>query len=86
MQYRAAQAGNTVKVAQPAGTVPAFLRVTRTGTTLSASTSSDGVTWTVIAGSTVTLNLGATILEGMAVTSHNGGAMCTVTMDSVTPG
>jgi hypothetical protein len=86
VQVRKTQGGATTKLANPTGAVPAYLQVTRAGTTLSAYTSSDGVTWTLIAGSTVTLNLGSSVLEGLAVTSHNTGTPGTVTMDAVQVG
>jgi hypothetical protein len=83
IQVRTVQGGTTTKLANPTGTVPAYVKVTRSGTTLSAYTSADGVTWSLIAGSTVTLNLGSTVLEGLAVTSHSTGTLSTVTMDTV---
>lgn len=46
----------------------------------------DGANWALIAGSTFTMNLPLTVLEGLAVSSHNTGALCTVTMDSVSLG
>jgi hypothetical protein len=83
VQVRTVQGGNTTKLANPTGTVPAYLMVTTSGGTFSAFTSADGVTWTVIPGSTITLNLGSTLLAGLAVTSHNSGALGVVTMDTV---
>ena len=53
--------------AQRAAT-PLYLSITRTGTTFSASTSPDGVTWTLVAGSTVPLSgLTGSLLAGMVV-------------------
>jgi hypothetical protein len=67
-----------------AGTVPKFLEVTRSGTTFSAYTSPDGVTWTLMPKSTVTIGaMAGSLLEGLAVTSHNSTTLCTVTMDTV---
>ncbi|MGZ3714980.1 MAG: hypothetical protein ACXVA4_06145, partial [Ktedonobacterales bacterium] len=67
------------------GAVPAYLRVGRSSTLFIAYTSTDGVTWTVVAGSIIMLpSLRGTILQGMAVTSHRASAICTVTFDSVT--
>ena len=34
----------------------------------------------------MTLNMTGALLEGMAVTSHTAGVICTVTMDAVLPG
>jgi Bacterial Ig-like domain (group 1) len=66
-----------------AGTVPVYLQVQRTGTTYTASTSSDGVTWTPIPGSSVTLGPTGTWLAGMAVTSHTTAKVSTATFGSV---
>jgi outer membrane protein assembly factor BamB len=85
VQARTLQGGTTTKIVNPAGAVPAYLRVARSGTSFSAYTSTDGVTWTLLPGSTMTINMTGALLEGMAVTSHTAGAICTVTMDSVMP-
>jgi hypothetical protein len=83
VQWRSSQGavtGNDVI----AGAVPRYLRVTRAGTVYTAWTSSDGTTWTAIPGSPTTLtNLSGSLLRGLAVTSHNTGAISTVAMNSV---
>jgi len=86
VQIRKTQGGNTTKLANPTGTVPAYLKVTRSGSTFTAYTSADGVTWTLIPGSTATLSLGSPLLAGLAVTSHKNGTLGTVTMDTVAVG
>jgi outer membrane protein assembly factor BamB len=84
VQYRATAGGATQQVGI-AGSAPAYLRVARSGSTFTAYTSPDGVTWTALSGSTLTLGgLSGTLLAGLAVTSHNGGALSTVTLDTVT--
>src|SRR5262249_4150437 len=55
------------------GTAPAYLRATRSGTTFSAFTSSDGVTWTAVPGSTATLSVSGGMLAGLAGASPNTG-------------
>jgi len=83
VQWRTAQGGSTSQVTT-AGTVGTYLQVSRSGTTFTASTSPDGVTWTPIPKSTVSLaNLSGPILTGLAATSHNTGALSTVVVDSV---
>ena len=83
VQYRDTQGGPGAEV-QLAGGAPAYLRITRTGTSFTAFTSADGLTWTAVAGSTVDLpNLSGTLLEGLAVTSHDTGQLSTVVFDSV---
>lgn len=84
VQERSVQGGTTTKLANPTGTTPAYLEVTRAGNTFTASTSPDGVNWTAIAGSTFTMNPGPTMLAGLAVTSHSAAQQGTVTMDTVT--
>ncbi len=83
VQYRKAQGGNTTQIAAIAGTVPVYLAVARSGTIYTAYTSSDGVNWTAVAGSSVTLSMSGPVLAGMAVTSHNASALSIVTFDTV---
>src|SRR5438876_9491419 len=64
------------------GTVPAYLRVARSGNTYSTYTSSDGVTWTYVSGTSVTLSTSGALLAGLAVTSHNTTALSTATFDT----
>jgi len=84
VQWRSAQGGSSGQVATT-GVAPVFLEVTRSGTTFSALTSTDGVTWTPVPNSSMTLaNLSGALLRGMAVTSHNTTQVSTVTFDTVT--
>lgn len=86
VQVRSAQGGSTSKIANPAGTVPQYLKVTRSGNTFTTYSSPDGVTWTLIPGSVATVALGSSLLAGLGVTSHNTGALSTVIMDTVAVG
>ncbi len=86
VQYRASQGGAATSAFSMAGTLPVYLRVTRVGTTFTAYSSSDGVSWSPILGSTVTINMTGTLLAGMAVTSHNTLVLSTASFDSVTIG
>jgi hypothetical protein len=86
VQVRKVQGGNTTKIANPAGIVPQYLKVTRSGNTFTAYTSPDGVTWTLIPGSTFTVSLPTSLLAGLAVTSHNTSTTSTVTMNNVIVG
>ena len=83
VQVRTTLGGATAKLANPTGTVPAYLKVSNIAGSFSAYTSADGVNWTLIPGSTIALNLGPSVVEGLAVTSHNTGALSTTTMDNV---
>ena len=83
VQWRSAQGGSSSQVAV-AGTVPLYLEIVRSGTTYSAFTSPDGSTWTLVPGSTTSLtNLTGSLLEGLAVNSHNTGQYSTVVYNSV---
>src|SRR5499427_7665249 len=83
VQFRPSAGANAVTQAGLPGTVPAFVRVARSGSTFTAYTSADGVTWTAVAGSAVTLGMSGSMLAGLAVTSHNTSAASAVTFDSV---
>jgi hypothetical protein len=86
VQVRKTQGGTTTKLANPTGTTPAWVKITRSGNTFTAYTSADGVTWTLIPGSSITVNLGASLLAGLAETSHSPGELCTVTMTGISVG
>jgi hypothetical protein len=64
-------------------TPPYWVRLVRSGSTFTAYSSPDGVTWTQI-GNSVTVTLGTSPNEGLAVTSHNNTALNTSTFDNVT--
>jgi hypothetical protein len=83
VQYRTAQGGSTTQIAKITGAVPVYLMVARVGNTYTAYTSSDGTTWTLVAGSSTALSMSGPVLAGMAATSHNGSALGTVTFDTV---
>jgi hypothetical protein len=80
---RASYGGSVVTLATVSGTVPAYLRIDRSGGAMAASTSPDGSTWTPIPGSSTTFGVGGALLAGLAVTSHSTTQLCTATFDSV---
>ncbi|HUR60381.1 MAG TPA: fibronectin type III domain-containing protein, partial [Opitutaceae bacterium] len=57
---------------------PYWVRLARTGNTITATSSPDGVTWQVLG--TATLTLGTDALVGFAVTSHDNATLNTVTL------
>jgi hypothetical protein len=82
VEYRANQGGTAVMAAAVAGAAPVYLKATRSGSTYSAYSSSDGINWMLIPGSTVTVSgLSGTLLTGLAVTSHQSGVLSTVTFN-----
>jgi outer membrane protein assembly factor BamB len=83
VQWRSTQGGSTSQLTT-AGTVPAWLKVARSGSTFSAYTSPDGTTWTLVPGSSHTITTTGTLMAGLASTSHNGSLLGTATFDTVT--
>ncbi|MGI8562023.1 MAG: PQQ-binding-like beta-propeller repeat protein [Candidatus Dormibacter sp.] len=84
IQYRLSQGAAAAELTGFPATVPAYLRVARSGSVLCAYSSADGATWSYIRGSCIVLaGISGPVYGGMAVTSHNGLALSTVTMDSV---
>ena len=83
-QWRTTQGNATSQAAKVAGLPPLYLRITRTANTFTAFTSSDNVSWTLIPGSSQTINaMPTTVLAGMAVTSHNAGLLGSAAFDTV---
>jgi hypothetical protein len=84
-QRRTTTAGLSTSTIGGAFTAPFWVKLTRSDSTFTASQSSDGVTWTVVA--TDTIAMGSQILAGLAVSSHTNTATATATFDhvSVTP-
>jgi hypothetical protein len=83
VQYRDTPGTNAVQKVTLQDSMPAYLKVMRSGTTFSAATSSDGTTWVPMAASSVSLNLGTAPLAGLAVNAHNASGLNTATFDSV---
>jgi hypothetical protein len=83
IEYRTAQNAWFSKSTGVSGMVPRYLKISRGGSTFSAYSSSDGSAWTLIPGSTITLNLPATLLAGLAVTAHSSGVLSAATVDNV---
>jgi regulation of enolase protein 1 (concanavalin A-like superfamily)/HKD family nuclease len=81
-QRRVTAGGVSTSTAGPMQPAPYWVKMVRFGTSFSAYTSPDGVTWTLVANDIITMN--ATINVGLAVTSHKSGTAATVTFDNVT--
>src|SRR5258708_12909672 len=80
VQYRLIQGLKTTVFSGPAGTVPTYLMVARTGTDYCAYTSSDGTNWSVIIGSCATVNMTGAVLAGLAVSSHHATVFYPLTL------
>jgi outer membrane protein assembly factor BamB len=86
VQYRGGPGASAVTLATQAGQPPAYLRVSVSANAFTAFTSADGVTWTPIAGSSVTFAVTSPLLAGLAVTSHNASTQSQVTFDTANAG
>lgn len=76
VQNRSTTGGTTTSTRGPWGlTAPYWVRLERTGSTIVASASPDGVTWLTIATHVVSMD--ATVYVGFAVTAHNTAALNT---------
>jgi regulation of enolase protein 1 (concanavalin A-like superfamily) len=78
----AASISTTSAISGPA--TPIWLKLSRSGGTISASRSSDGITWTLIG--TQDLAIGQSIFVGLAVSSHQAGSPINAMFDNVTIG
>jgi regulation of enolase protein 1 (concanavalin A-like superfamily) len=76
-----AQPGSTTSYIAASGSAPQWVKLVRSGVTISAYLSPDGVTWTSVGNTT--LNTGLTIYVGLAVTSHQNGVLCSAAFDNV---
>jgi regulation of enolase protein 1 (concanavalin A-like superfamily) len=82
-QQRVATGGLTSTSAAVLGTAyPTWLKLVRSGNTLTGFASSDGATWTTAWTASIG-NLPATLYVGLALTSHNDGMLATATFDQV---
>jgi len=85
-EWRPTAGGATSQeVSSPAGgptPAPVGLEITRSGNSFTAYYSTDGITWIQV-GPSQTVALNTTALAGLAVTSHNTGALCTATFSSI---
>ena len=70
-QRRTATGGVSTNTAGGTGTAPAYVKLTRTGHTVTAFRSTDGVTWTTVGADTIAMS--ATVYVGLAVSSHVDG-------------
>jgi regulation of enolase protein 1 (concanavalin A-like superfamily) len=81
-QRRVTAGGESTHTAGPMVAPPQWVKLTRSGTTITASVSLDGSSWTVVG--TETIAMGSTINIGLAVSSHVAGSLATATFDNVT--
>jgi phosphatidylserine/phosphatidylglycerophosphate/cardiolipin synthase-like enzyme/regulation of enolase protein 1 (concanavalin A-like superfamily) len=78
---RASDGAATTLITYGSGAAPRWLRLSRTGSTVTASVSSNGSTWTTLGSTTTSIPASANI--GLAVTSHDVNTLNTSTFDNV---
>jgi regulation of enolase protein 1 (concanavalin A-like superfamily) len=77
------QSGFNASVSRGSYSFPnGWLKLTRTGSTITAYSSADGTTWTQVGTTTISLTDPVTI--GLFNCAHNGSALNTATFDNVT--
>jgi regulation of enolase protein 1 (concanavalin A-like superfamily)/uncharacterized protein (DUF2141 family) len=83
-QWRAQTGSQSQTTSGVSGSAPRWVRLVRAGTTLTAYTSGDGVTWTSLGSATIALGTSAYV--GLAVTSHNASASTTAVISQTSMG
>ncbi|HUR33036.1 MAG TPA: phospholipase D-like domain-containing protein [Vicinamibacterales bacterium] len=78
---RASNGATTTLVAYGSQPVPAWLKLARVGSTVTASVSSNGSTWTSLGSTTTSIPTSAIV--GLMVTSHDVNTLNTSTFDNV---
>ena len=76
-QRRVSTGGLSTSTSGFTGTAPAYVRLSRTGSTITAASSFDGSSWTTVGSDTFAMP--ATIYVGLAVSSHVYGTLATAT-------
>ena len=80
-QRRLTTGGTSFNTTGPSIIAPNWVRLVRSGNTINGYISSNGVNWTLVGSDTIIM--ANTVYIGLAVTSHNNAALCSVTMDGV---
>jgi regulation of enolase protein 1 (concanavalin A-like superfamily) len=80
-QRRTSTGGTSTHLSGGAGTAPVWLRLTRTGATITASRSDDGIAWTTIGSDIIAAD--ATMQVGLAVTSHDNSQLASASFETV---
>ncbi len=81
MQYRTTAGGATTSLAGPAVAGPYWVKLVRSGSTLTGYASADNVTWTTIGSATV--SMASTIYIGLSADSNTTTNLNTSTVDNV---
>ncbi len=79
-QRRVSANGLSTSTAGAAVAAPQYVRLKRSGNTITASASSDGTNWTTVGSDTIAMS--STIYVGLAVSSHVAGTLATAKFSS----
>ena len=80
-QRRLSNGATSVSTAGSASTAPQWVKLTRSGDTITASESSNGTSWTQVGSDT--FSMPGTVLIGLVMSSHVSGVTGTATFDGV---
>ena len=80
-QRRVATGGPSLHTGGALVAAPHWVKLVRSGSTLTAWSSPDGVAWTLVGSETIAM--GSSVYAGLAVTSHQDGTLNTSTFDNV---
>ncbi|HXI29957.1 MAG TPA: phospholipase D-like domain-containing protein [Vicinamibacterales bacterium] len=80
-QYRTSDGAAAASVTGTAVAAPYWVKVVRSGATVTAFQSADGATWTQVGSASI--SLGSTAFIGLAVSSHDNTRLCTASFTNV---
>jgi phosphatidylserine/phosphatidylglycerophosphate/cardiolipin synthase-like enzyme len=80
-QYRTSTGGSAASITGTGAAAPTWVKLVRSGNTITASQSTNGSSWTTIGATSIAM--GATVNIGLAVSSHVTSTPATATFDSV---
>jgi hypothetical protein len=80
-QWRTTSGGSSGYVDGPAVTAPYYVRVTRSGNTLTGQISANGSSWTTVGS--ITISMTSTVFIGLAVTATDNERLNTAVFDNV---
>jgi hypothetical protein len=81
IHYRSSTGGSSFNIAGGTAPLPSWVRVTRVGNTFTGFKSSDGVNWTTVGSTSITM--GTSVSVGLAVCSVSDGTLSTSVFDNV---
>lgn len=81
-QWRGSSGGSTTSQAGAGTIVPYWVRLTRSGSTITGYGSTDGTNWRQVGS--LTMSFGTDVFVGLACTSHRDGTITTAAFDNVT--